>query len=573
MRISITKTKNFEFVYVIKDFYSQGSRTTKIVEKLGTMDELSKKMNLSRDQVISWAKDYAKKKTLEESQENEKISILYSPTSLIESGKNRLFQCGYLFLQSLYCQLRLPHTCRMMKQRHKVAFDLDAILADLIFTRILTPSSKASSYEAAKRFLEPPKYELHDVYRALSLLAQESDYIQAEVYKNSHFVTPRNNAILYYDCTNYFFEIEQEDGIKRYGKSKEHRPNPIVQMGLFMDGDGLPLAFDLFEGNRNEQTSLKPLEKKILKDFGLSRFVVCTDAGLGSESNRSFNSFGGRSFIVTQSLKKLKKEELESAMSNQGWKRVWDNRPVDLATVTAEDDKDILYYKEEPYTTKMLHQRMIITYSPKYAAYQKRIRDEQIHRALNMIGGGKVKRIRKNPNDPARFIEKTSITNQGEIADQTLYHLNEEAIAKEARFDGYYAICTDLMDDEAKDILKVSEGRWEIEESFRMMKSEFRSRPVYLQRDDRIQAHFLTCYLSLLFYRLLEKKLASQYTASAIIDTLRGMKVLEQDAGFLPAYKRTEITDALHETFGFRTDYQIITKKKMRTIIKNTKEK
>ena len=573
MRISVTKTKNFEFVYVIKDFYSHGSRTTKIVEKLGTIDELSQKMNLSREQVISWAKDYAKKKTLDEQTETQTVSLLCSPNALIEPDKKRMFHCGYLFLQSLYCQLILSNVCRSIKKRHKFEFDLDAVLSDLIFTRILNPSSKASSYETAQGFLEPPKYQLHDIYRALSILSDESDFIQAETYKNSNFVHPRNNAILYYDCTNYFFEIEQEEGMKRYGKSKEHRPNPIIQMGLFMDGDGIPLAFDLFGGNRNEQNSLKPLEQKIIQDFDFSRFVVCTDAGLASENNRFFNSFGGRSFLVTQSLKKLKKEDLESAMSGQGWKRLSDDAPVDITAVSKEDGKDVLCYKEEPYTTKKLHQRMIITFSPKYAAYQKKIREEQVNRALKMISGEKIRRTRKNPHDPARFIQRTSVTDEGETADKPVYFLDEEAIQKEARFDGYYAVCTDLMDDNVKDILKVSEGRWEIEESFRLMKSEFKSRPVYLQRDDRIKAHFLVCYLSLLFYRLIEKKLGGRYTAPAILDTLRGMKVLELAEGYLPAYTRTAITDALHDTFGFRTDYQITSKKKMRTIIKNTKQK
>ena len=250
-----------------------------------------------------------------------------------------------------------------------------------------------------------------------------------------------------------------------------------------------------------------------------------------------------------------------------------DGAPVDITAVSKEDGKDVLCYKEEPYTTKKLHQRMIITFSPKYAAYQKKIREEQVNRALKMISGGKIRRTRKNPHDPARFIQRTSVTDEGETADKPVYFLDEEAIQKEARFDGYYAVCTDLMDDNVKDILKVSEGRWEIEESFRLIKSEFKSRPVYLQRDDRIKAHFLVCYLSLLFYRLIEKKLGGRYTAPAILDTLRGMKVLELAEGYLTAYTRTAITDALHDTFGFRTDYQITSKKKMRTIIKNTKQK
>ena len=252
--------------------------------------------------------------------------------------------------------------CRKLKQRYKFKYDINAILSDLIYARILEPCSKRSSYKAASEFLEKPSYELHDVYRALDVLGAECDLIQTEVYKNSHFMGQRNDKILYYDCSNYYFEIEQEDGSKKYGKSKEHRPNPIIQMGLFMDGDGIPLAFSLFPGNANEQTSLKPLEKKVLGDFGCQKFIYCSDAGLGSESIREYNHMGERAYIVTQSIKKLKKEEKEWALSPQGFKRVSDDKPVDI-TKLPEDDKG-LYYKDEPYTTKKIHQRLIITYSP-----------------------------------------------------------------------------------------------------------------------------------------------------------------------------------------------------------------
>ena len=355
----------------------------------------------------------------------------------------------------------------------------------------------------------------------------------------------RNDKILYYDCSNYYFEIEQENGSKKYGKSKEHRPNPIIQMGLFMDGDGIPLAFSLFPGNANEQTSLKPLEKKVLSDFGCQKFIYCSDAGLGSESIRKYNHMGKRAYIVTQSIKKLKKEE---------------------------DDKG-LYYKDEPYTTKKLHQRLIITYSPKYALYQKTIRDKQVERAQKMLESGSTKKNRKNPNDPARFIGKKAVTKDGEAADIEQY-LDEDKIAEEAQYDGLYAVCTDLLDDDVNDILKVSEGRWQIEECFRIMKTDFSARPVYLQDENRIKAHFLICFLSLTIYRYLEKKLNLQYTCEELLDTLKAMNFAEiHEQGFIPLYKREKITDALHESCGFRTDYQFITKSKMKTIQKKSKGK
>ncbi|WP_343095251.1 IS1634 family transposase, partial [Blautia producta] len=458
---------------------------------------------------------------------------------------------------------------RKLKSKYKFKYDMNAILADLIYARILEPSSKRSSYKTASEFLEKPSYELHDVYRALDVLGNECDFIQSEVYKNSHFLGTRNDKILYYDCSNYYFEIEQEDGIKKYGKSKEHRPNPIIQMGLFMDGDGIPLAFSLFPGSANEQTSLKPLEKKVLGEFGRQKFIYCSDAGLGSEDIRAYNHMGERSYIVTQSIKKLKKEEKEWALNPQGFKRISDDTPVDI-TQLSEDDKG-LYYKDGPYTTKKLHQRLIITYSPKYAFYQKTLRSKQVERAQKMLDSGKTKKNRKNPNDPARFIGTLAATKEGEAAD-IHHYLDENKIAEESKYDGLYAVCTDLLDDKVGDILKVSEGRWQIEECFRIMKTDFSARPVYLQDENRIKAHFLICFLSLMLYRFLEKKLDSKYTCEELLDTLKSMNFVNvQEQGFIPTYKRERITDALHDACGFRTDYQFITKSTMKTIQKKSK--
>ena len=574
MRVVTSKSKNAESFYISKGYVNdKGVSTSVIVRKLGTLKELLPEHGPTRDDVMAWAREQARIETLKYKQEKEEkqIKLTFHADRLLDYHKQTFFRGGYLFLQSIYYQMQMNKICRKLKQRYKFKYDINAILSDLIYARILEPCSKRSSYKAASEFLEKPSYELHDVYRALDVLGAECDLIQAEVYKNSHFMGQRNDKILYYDCSNYYFEIEQEDGSKKYGKSKEHRPNPIIQMGLFMDGDGIPLAFSLFPGNANEQTSLKPLEKKVLGDFGCQKFIYCSDAGLGSESIREYNHMGERAYIVTQSIKKLKKEEKEWALNPQGFKRVSDDKPVDI-TKLPEDDKG-LYYKDEPYTTKKLHQRLIITYSPKYALYQKSIRDKQVERAQKMLDSGKTKKNRKNPNDPARFIGKMAVTKEGETADIKQY-LDEDKIAEEAQYDGLYAVCTDLLDDEVGDILKVSEGRWQIEECFRIMKTDFSARPVYLREENRIKAHFLICFLALTIYRYLEKKLDSKYTCEELLDTLKAMNFAGiQEQGFIPLYKREKITDALHETCGFRTDYQFITKSKMRTIQKKSKGK
>ena len=506
MRVTTSKSKNSESFYITQSYTSaQGKSTSKTIRKLGTLADLSKQLHTDREGVLAWANEQARLETLKYKSEKEDATVMipFHSNRFMDYHKQKLFSGGYLFLQSIYYGLKMDSICRKIKSRHKFEYDLNAILSDLIYTRVLEPSSKSSSFRAAKQFLEPPTYELHDVYRALSVLASEMDFIQSEVYKNSFFLGNRNDRILYYDCTNYYFEIEQEDGDKKYGKSKEHRPNPIIQMGLFTDGDGIPLAFSLFPGNQNEQKSLKPLETKILQQFGCEKFIYCSDAGLASEDNRVLNHMGQRAFIVTQSIKKLPAEDRAWALNKTDFKRLSDDKVVDITNLT-ENDKEQLFYKDEPFTTKKLHQRLIITYSPKYAAYQKAIRAEQISRAEKMVANGTLKKQRKNPNDPARFVNKVAVTNEGEKA-TIHYYLDLEKIAEEEMYDGLYAICTDLLDDDVADILKVSEGRWQIEDCFRTMKTDFEARPVYLTRKDRIKAHFLTCFLALLHFRLLTK--------------------------------------------------------------------
>lgn len=574
MRVTTSKSKNAESFYISKGYVNdKGVSTSVIIRKLGTLKDLLPEHGPTRDDVMVWAKEQARIETLKYKREKEEkqIKLTFHADRPLDYDKQVFYRGGYLFLQSIYYQLQINKICRKLKQKHKFKYDINAILSDMIYARILEPRSKRSSYKAASEFLEKPSYKLHDVYRALDVLGAECDLIQAELYKNSHFLGARNDKVLYYDCSNYYFEIEQEDGNKKYGKSKEHRPNPIIQMGLFMDGDGIPLAFSTFAGNANEQTSLKPLEKKILGEFGCQKFIYCSDAGLGSESIREYNHMGERAYIVTQSIKKLKKEEKEWALDPQGFKKVSDDTPVDITKLDSSDKG--LYYKDEPYTTKKLHQRLIITYSPKYTAYQRTIRDKQVERAQKMLDSENTKKSRKNPNDPACFIEKTAVTPEGEEAD-IKYSLDENKIAEETLYDGLYAVCTDLLDDNVANILKVSEGRWQIEECFRIMKTDFSARPVYLQDENRIQAHFLICFLALTIYRFLEKKMDLKYTCEELLETLKAINFAEiQEQGYIPLYKREAITDDLHEACGFRTDYQFITKSKMRTIQKKSKRK
>ena len=570
MRLSLVKSKNAIQFYVIKSFRdSNGKNTSKIIEKLGNLEEVTKKAN--GQDPVQWAKEYID--TLNEKEKNESLDIIakFSPSTQIPKDVQNSYNGGYLFLQDIYYSLGLDKICNDISDKYRIKYDLNSVLANLIYTRIIEPSSKLSAFETAKSFLEQPNFELQNIYRALEIISKETENIEASVYKNSLNVVNRNTKILYYDCTNYFFEIEEAEGIKQYGKNKENRPLPIVQMGLFMDGDGFPLAFVIDSGNTNEQVTLKPLEKQIIKDFELSKFVVCTDAGLASHENRIFNNIQDRSFIVTQSLKKIKRHLKDWALSKEDWHKLNSNKLINLNDIDNSSSNEEIYYKERWINENGLEQRLIVSYSPKYAAYQKNLRTNQIERAKNLINNPTT--ISKNrQNDPKRFIKSSSITNDGEIAEKKVFSLNQSAIDNEAMFDGFYAVCTTLEDD-ISEIIKVNKRRWEIEESFRILKSDFKARPVYLKRDDRIKAHFTTCFLALLIYRILEHKLEGKYTSSKIIQTLRDLNFFQKDGcGYVPIYTRTDLTDELHNIFGFRTDTEVIPFNKMKKIFRQTKK-
>lgn len=570
MKLTCSKSKNSCTYYVQKSVRIGNRTTTKPVERLGSIEEI--KARCGDQDPIEWAKEYTKKLTLAEKEAKKGILLKLSSSLLIDKNVRNSCNAGYLFLQDIYYSLGLDKICKSISEKYKFDYDLNDILSMLVYSRMIAPGSKLSSLESAQRFLEQPKCELHQVYRALEVIAKENDFFQSELYKNSQNVINRNKEVLYYDCTNYYFEIEDEDDFRKYGVSKEHRPNPIVQMGLFMDADGIPLAFSVFDGNQNEQPSMSPLEQKIIKDFDASDFIVCTDAGLSSTANRKFNSIQGRGYVTTQSIKKLKGFLQDFCLDDDGWYLPGSSKKYRLSELDEEADYDKVFYKDRWINEDHLEQHLIVTYSIKYHNYQRAIRDCQVERAKKFVESPS-KLTKNRANDPKRFIEQGHCTLDGEAASKTITSLNQAQIDNEEKYDGLYAVCTNLEYDVAG-IIKINQKRWEIEECFRIMKTEFKARPIYLSRKDRITAHFTTCFTALVIYRILEQKLKEKYTCEELIDAIRSMDMMiAPGEGYIPTYTRTDITDALHDAFGFRTDYQITSQKNMRKILNQTKKK
>lgn len=582
MRLKVSRSKNAASLYVTKTIYEGKKQRTITVEKLGTEKELLEKLN-GKDP-YEWAKQYIAKLNQEEKQQNREIILKFKQSKLIPMNVQRSCNGGYLFLQQIYYSLGLDKICQDISDKYRFTYDLNSILSRLLYGRILFPSSKLNTFEESKKLLEPPQFELQHVYRALDVLCKEDACIQSELYKNSKLLSKRNDRILFYDCTNFFFEIEQEENMKQYGPSKEHRPNPIVEMGLFMDGDGIPLAFSIHPGNKSEQQTLIPLEEQIMKDFQHAKFIVCTDAGLSSTDNRKFNNEAGRAFITTQSIKKLKKHLKEWCLEATGWKLegfetdkngksiTFDIRQLETDVDLAHKFRNSTFYKERWIKEDGLEQKLIVTFSLKYKYYQQSIRERQVKRAEKMLNGNLSSLKKHHQNDCKRFIKKTGVTSDGEIADKEIYVLDQSVIDEEARYDGFYAVCTNLSDEPPK-IAKINHSRWEIEECFRIMKTDFKSRPAYVRTDSRIQAHFMTCFLSLILFRYLEKALDYNYTCEEILTALREMNFLIiAGEGYIPTYTRTDLTDSLHEAFGFHTDYDIVSQKQMKKIFRDTKK-
>ena len=575
MRLNIRTLNGYSYYSIIKDYTNiNGKRTTKIFEKLGNQKQVEERFG--KNDTINKIKEYINELNSED--KDELLKREYNPNKRIAPGVKRQFNVGYLFLQKLYTELRINDICKSIQDKYQFHFDLNEILSYLVFARIIYPSSKLETFKQCQNFIEQPKFKLHDEYRALSYIAENMDYIQESLFNNSKKVIKRNSNVIYYDCTNYFFEIDDEDDIRKYGISKEHKPNPIVGMGLFMDGDGLPLSCNIYPGNMNEQKTLIPEESKIVNNFKIdsTKIILCTDAGLASDEIKKYNIKDNRGFVITQSLKKLKDEYKQQVFNKSGWriandlKNVYNLENIENNEELKEKYYDTLFYKIIETETKSVKQDLIVTFNFTYFDYNRGIRNNQIERAKKSIETNNVTRKGKNQNDYRRLINSINSTNNGEVAKNTSYSINQELIKEEEQYDGYYALTTNLVGDITK-IFKIVKGRWEIEKSFRIMKSDFLARPVNLSREDRIKAHFMTCFISLFIYRLLEKNLDNKYTSSQILETLRKMTMLEQKGlGFEPIYERTNITDELHDLFNFNTDLELINYKKMKKIL-NTK--
>lgn len=509
MRLGWTKGKYSTTYRAVKTTRVNGKNKTIVVKTFGSERYICETYGVT--DAKAWAQEQVELMRQADREENGKVSIEFSPSLNIDTDKQRCYNGGYLFLQSIYHELGLHKISRAVSKKHGFEYNLGSILSRLIYTRILYPSSKLGSFEESHKFIEQPDFELHQIYRALSVMAQESDYIQSTLFKNSTKLMKRRTGIIYYDCTNFYFETEQAEGIRQYGVSKENRPLPIVQMGLFMDAEGIPLAFSMNPGNQNEQLSMIPLEKKLLSDFDMSKFVVCTDAGLSSADNRRFNDHNGddgmRAFITTQSVKKLKSHLKAWMFETQGWHLSGDSsdKTYDISKLNEETDKDKMFYKSRWINENGLEQQFIVSYSIKYRNYLREIRNRQLERAVSSLKNGKASIERKKQTDPKRFIRADHATADGEICSNTAYYIDCNAVEQEELYDGFYAVCTNL-EDNAESVVQINKRRWEIEECFRIMKSEFEARPVYLERDDRIIAHFITCFIALIVYRYLEKK-------------------------------------------------------------------
>lgn len=601
MRLSFSRTQRPHTIYVLKSFRDEtGKSTTRRVETLGSEEEIEEKHGCNDG--LAWAKAYVERLNEEERQERERIRVDLSPSERIKPGEQVEYNCGDLLLLPIYRGLGLPEICREITGSTKVKYDLNGILEALVMLRLLCPCSKLASHRLGMKRLRKLTCDLEDIYRALTLLSSHIDEIQARVWDNSRKIVNRNTRVIFYDCTNYYFEIEDNDpagidprhpkrpeGIRRRGKSKEHRPNPIVQMGLLMDSDGIPLSFIIFAGNESEQPSLKKIEETVADKFGLNEFIISTDAGLSSEDNRRYNMTEGREYIAVQSLPKLSEADISMALDRNGWHVAFrdpDKGPIDpndpdrdtfsLDEIDLEAERHTRFYREilvdkciNGKKSTARTERVIVTYSHDFALYLKHKRDERKKIAEKIVKKKQTK-SRQSQNDPRKYVETAYVTADGEPAEHIIMAINQEAIDQEERFDGFYAYGTSL-DDDAVDVLRARSFHHEIEHLFRTTKSFLDSRPVYLQRSDRIRSHFLICFLAMVILKILQKQLdMPEVSIDRLIDTLRGFKLANiKGAGYIPLFERDEITDRLQKINGICVDTQIVKQKTLNSLYRN----
>lgn len=549
----------------------KGKKTTsKNVRRIGRLSELKKEYT---DPIAHFR---AEAKRLTEEGKSEP-SFEIPANVMLDPMKKRRVMLGYIFPQSVYYSLGLNTVMRSIRNESKVTYDFNRIMRDLVIGRVLSPLSKSSTYEKAFSFPEPPDYDLQHVYRSLSLMAKNFDLIEEKAFKGMKKYADVDTSVTYYDCTNFYFEIEEEDGFRTYGKSKENRPNPIVQMGLFLDRNGLPISMCINPGRMNEQKTMIPLEKLMTERFGIEKFVVCADCGLSGKRNLRFNSTENHGFVVTKSLKKVSEDVRARLMGDGGWKRFGDasGRLYSLKEIREDANlRDVIFYHDEKFAmgSDGFEERIVTTYCGRLREYQRSVRERQLQRAMELIRQGKIRKG-VNQNDVRRFIVVDSVTENGEVAEKKVFSIDRERFEEESEYDGFYAVTTDLDDDPAE-IIRINRGRWEIEESFRIMKSDFDGRPVFVSREDRIRAHFLTCYLAFMIFRIIEQKLNKgdvRYTDPEILRTLRDYEAIDAESFYVGAMEGKAVR-ALESTFGLVGSMTAFSKAQFRRLVARSKK-
>ena len=595
--------------YIQQGFRNGKKTTTKNIKRLGKHSELL----LITDNPLEYAKNEVKKMNEEYRSGrsefivtmdfNERIPSTDSPCSNSTS-----LNIGYLYLKDIYAKLNLSDFFKSVSSERKITYDCNKICQFLTYARILDPASKYGTYDKLDTYYEKPQVEYQHMIRFLDILDRNSDKYLKHLFDNSENIVKRDTSVMYYDCTNYFFETEKPDeeiidevtgeiilGLRQFGISKENKTSPIVEMGLIMDSRGIPISMCIHPGNTNEQLTAVPLEKEVIKMTGNKKFIYCADAGLGSYNIRKFNDMGGRAYIVTQSVKKLGQEIKDIVFNDSNYRLLSNDDAITLKEMRTFDKKDAnnlsLYndfaYKVIPANTAMdtglyeekvykngrtkkvkakgtLHQYIIVTFSRKMMEYQRTIRERQLERAKKLLRLKDPEKIKKGPNDIRRFLKNTS-------SDTANYVLDMDKIHEEEKYDGFYAVATNL-DDSAKDILAVAQNRYKIEDCFRIMKTNFDARPVFLRKPERIRAHFLICYTALLIYRLMECKLddnLTHVTTSNLIKTLRNMNVVNMDDMYYKSiYSGSQALDALERCFELQLNRKYYRPSDLNKIVK-----
>ena len=602
MKLNYDK-KSKDPTYFIQMGIRNGKKTTtKNVARIGKHSELLK----ITDDPLTYAKEQVKKYN-EEYNEKKKVSLdlkidfaqKLKASNDIES-KSTNSNIGYFFLQQIYHDLKIKSFFDKITADTKIKFDPNLVNRFLTVARIISPDSKLGTSQNLNYFYEKPEFDYVHILRTMDILADHYDEYITHLFEKSCDVIKRDTSVCFYDCSNYYFEIEDNDedyvdevtgeiikGLRKYGISKEHRPNPIVEMGLFMDRDGIPLSMCITSGSDNEQTTAIPLEKKLTEMFKGKKFIYCADAGLGSLNIRNFNSMGGRAFIVTQSIKKLSDVMKKAVFSDIDYQLLSDNSSITLKQMKSfdkTDEKNLRLYNDKAYkiiqadkafdcglyeekickngvvrkvkSKTIIPQKIIITFSRKMMEYQRYIRNRQIERAKKILKNLDPDTYKKGPNDVTRFIKRKSKTTSGEEVTE-LYEIDQSVIEEEEKYDGFYAIATN-PDDPAKDIIEISSNRYKIEDCFRVLKTNLSARPVFHQKRERIISHFLICYTALLIYRILEKKLNTtntHFTTENIIETLRNMNVANiEDMCYMSTYTCSQVVTELNAVINLGLD-------------------